>query len=481
MKESLSRSDIEKVFSKLQDANNAFNKIYPGELAARQPVHTVYGGAQLFKADSGQKLGQMSIKSMEAYAPDFVVFAKALQLPGYQHLKGSAKDYEGKSASKSDACRDTESAVWLAKTVYSRVKEKLKNEAVEDFRIDFEDGYGNRPDPEEDKHAELAALEVAKGMEEGILPPFIGIRIKPFNEELKHRSARTLDIFTSTLLEKTGGKLPDNFVITLPKVTIAEQVTAFVQLLQLIEQKTGLRPGTLKLELMVEQPQTIINHKGECTIPYLIEASDGRCTAAHFGTYDYTASCNITAHHQSMDHPACDFARHMMKVSLAGTGIWLSDGATNVMPVGPHREGDTGLTATQREENAAVVHHAWKLSYDHIQHSLRNAFYQGWDLHPAQLPIRYAACYTFFLEGLQAASLRLKTFMEKAAQATLVGDVFDDAATGQGLLNYFLRALNCGAITLDEVQATGLTLEEIRSRSFVKILNARAGKEKIHA
>ena len=66
-----------------------------------------------------------------------------------------------------------------------------------------------------------------------------------------------------------------------------------------------------------------------------------------------------------------------------------------------------------------------------------------------------------------------KITLEKAAQATLVGDVFDDAATGQGLLNYFLRAINCGAITLDEVKATGLTMDEIRTRSFLKILDGR--------
>ena len=101
-------------------------------------------------------------------------------------------------------------------------------------------------------------------------------------------------------------------------------------------------------------------------------------------------------------------------------------------------------------------------------------FYQGWDLHPAQLPSRYAAVYGFFLEGLAAASDRLRNFVQKAAQATLVGDVFDDAATGQGLLNYFLRAMNCGAITEAEAVAmSGLTLDELRSRSFMKILKGR--------
>jgi hypothetical protein len=178
-----------------------------------------------------------------------------------------------------------------------------------------------------------------------------------------------------------------------------------------------------------------------------------------------------------MLHPACDFAKNMMQVSFAGTGIWLSDGATNIMPVAPHRqvEGGAALTAEQVDENRQVVHRAWKLHFDHVQHSLITGFYQGWDLHPAQLPTRYAAVYSFFLESLEAASERLKNFVEKAAKATLVGDVFDDAATGQGLLNYFLRAINCGAVTEDEaLKLSGLTLDELRSASFVKILKNRS-------
>jgi hypothetical protein len=176
-----------------------------------------------------------------------------------------------------------------------------------------------------------------------------------------------------------------------------------------------------------------------------------------------------------MTHPACDFAKHVMQVALAGTGIALSDGATNVMPVPPYRAspGGPALNDTQIRENRLAVHRAWKLHFDHIQHSLRHAYYQGWDLHPAQLPTRYAAVYAFFLEGLDAAARRLKGFMEKAAQATLLGDVFEDAATGQGLLNFFLRGLSCGAITPEEAAATGLTREEIQGRSFLKILQAR--------
>jgi malate synthase len=300
------------------------------------------------------------------------------------------------------------------------------------------------------------------------------MRIKALSEESKHRSARTLDIFVSTLLEASGGQLPENFVVNLPKATIPEQVTCLAGLLKFLEHKHGLHPGAIKIELMVEQAPSLMNGSGECNLPLLVEASEGRCLSAHFGTYDYTASCDITSQHQTMDHPACDFARLMMQVSLAGSGLWLSDGATNIMPIGPHRAGkDATLSPTQQSENMAVVHRAWKLSYRHIRHSLTNGFYQGWDLHPAQLPVRYAASYVFFLEGLAAASERLKSFIEKAAQANLVSDVFDDAASGQGLLNYFLRAINCGAIGEEELQATGLTLADIQSRSFLKIMENR--------
>ena len=359
-------------------------------------------------------------------------------------------------------------------SVYARVIEKLKRQAIEDFRIDFEDGYGNRPDAEEDRHAILAAQEVAKGMRENCLPPFIGIRIKPFIEELADRSIRTLDLFVSTLLKESGGKLPSGFVVTLPKVQIPEQVTALAAVLAQLEVGHHLAPEALKLEIMIETTQSVINHRGEVVIPSLVQAAGGRCIGAHFGTYDYTASCSITASHQAMSNPVCDFAKHVMQVSLGGTGVMLSDGATNVMPVGPHRAAeDCPLSPAQIAENWEVVQRAWRLSYAHIRHSLATGYYQGWDLHPAQLPVRFATVIEFFMESLEPAAARLKNFVDKSAQATLVGEVFDDAATGQGLLNFFLRGISCGAITESEARATGLTLEEIRGRSFLKILNQR--------
>ena len=193
---SLGESTLQELIGRLQRAQETFAAHYPGEPATRQPVHTVYGGAHLFKSDTVKKLGEIALRSLSEYAPEPKTFAEAIGIR------------EG-----------------LAGKVHARVQEKLRREAVEDFRIDFEDGYGNRPDAEEDGHAKQAAEEMAKGLEQGTLPPFVGIRIKTFSAEMGPRSLRTLDLYLTTLASRTGGKLPPGFVVTLPKVTSPEQVS----------------------------------------------------------------------------------------------------------------------------------------------------------------------------------------------------------------------------------------------------------------
>ncbi len=473
MKFSIPEKEKQVLLDQLQTANLTFQQTYPGDKPDRQPVHTVYGGANLFKADTCIKMGEIALKNLQTYAPNFVVLANVLQLNGYEQLPRQQSGMEALT-NKLNKMQETErkqEPAWLSYTVYNKIIQKLQTEAVEDFRIDFEDGFGNRPDAEEDATAVQAAQELATGMKNKTISPFIGIRIKPFTEDLKQRGVRTLDIFLSTLLEQTHGVLPNNFVVMLPKVTIPEQVVTLVRLFELFEKTHQLTPGALKMETMVEATQIIMDDEGRNPLLRIIKASEGRCIAAHFGTYDYTASCGITAKYQTMAHPVCDFAHHMTKVALAGTGIFLSDGATNVMPIGAHR-GDS-LTFEQMAENRELVHQAWRTGFHHTMHSLINGLYQGWDLNPAQLPMRYAATYNFFLNSYDDAVFRLKTFVERAAISTLTKDIFDDAATGQGLLNFFLKAMNCGAINEEEATATGLTIDEIRSRSFYRILEGR--------
>ena len=444
---SLTARDLAPIVTPLRRANVALARACPGEVGDRQPVHTVYGGAHLFKSDTAPRLGTLALRTLEEYAPDPAALDQALGLGG------------------SDP----------AAAIYTRVVNKLGREPVEDLRIDFEDGYGTRPDAEEDGHAASAAEEVARGMSAGTLPPFIGIRIKPMSAELHRRSLRTLDIFVTTLSARAGRALPPGFAVTIPKVMTPAHVQAVARAATVLERRLRLAPRSITLEIMIETPQSIIGVDGSSALRGLVAAGDGRVTGAHFGTYDYTALSGITAAWQHMRHGACDFARYMMQVSLAQTGVRLSDGGTNIMPVPIHRPaGHNRLTPAQKRENRDAVHRAWKVHFADVTHSLVHGYYQGWDLHPAQLPSRFAAVYAFYRTARPAATARLRAFIDKAAQATLVGDVFDDAATGQGLLNFFVRGLSSGALTEAEAAETGLSRDELHERSFVKMVERRS-------
>jgi hypothetical protein len=411
----------------LKAANQALSRRYPGDSTGRQPVHTFIGSGDAFTRDASRRAGAQALEALEQFGPTARAFADVIGL--------------------------TSTDASLAETVRQRVVDKLRREPVEDFRIDFEDGYGTRPDAEEDGHARSAAEEVAAGMKASTLPPFIGIRIKPLSRELHARSLRTLDLFVSTLVRRAR-RLPGNFAVTLTKIMAPAHVGAAVRACAALERKLRLKRGAIRLELMIETPQAILAPDGSCALPGLVRAGAGRVRGAHFGVYDYTALCGITAAWQHPRHFACDFAREMMRVSLAQTGVVISDGGSNLLPLPPH------------------VHEAWKLHFADVTHSLVNGFYQGWDLHPAHLPTRYAAVYAFYLSALPAATRRLRGFFGKAEQA---GAAFDDAATGQALLNFMNRALSSGAITVEEALASGLRHSELGGRSFRQILSRRQG------
>jgi len=437
---------LESILSRLSQANLEFSHAYPGENDQRQPVHTVYGGAHRFKPDTIPKLGLMASEAFAQVAPDANALAELLDCPNTPMLE----------------------------EIHAHVVEKLKREAVEDFRIDFEDGFGVRSDAEEDEVAIRSARALAEAMRQSSVSPYIGIRIKALSEECKQRSLRTLMLFLGALLEATDGKLPEHFVVTLPKVIHREQVFALAAILRQYEERQGLPLGIIQLEMMMESPQLLIDSHGHCHLPELVQAAQGRCRGMHFGPYDYLAANQITSGVQNLLHPACDHARSVLRTALAGTGLWLSDGPTNVMPIAPHRS-LTGnvLSSRQLDENLEAIFLAWRLSAKSIRHALAQGYYQGWDLHPSQIPIRYVVLFQFFRESMETASHRLRQFMDQAAQTSMAGHVFDDAATGQGLLNFFLRALNCGAITEQELTASGLTLEEIRCRNFKQIMERR--------
>ena len=446
MKRTLPLEALHEIAMRLEQAHKAFLRRYPGPSGERQPIHVVYGGAHPFprrnhaprweisRCDRSKNTRPISRSSQKRLACRVPIACRLRQTRSPPLQKSMEADAQ--------AVRRENRPAWLAHTVYRRVREKLRREPVEDFRLDFEDGYGNRPDDEEDGHAASAANEVSAGMNSGELPPFIGIRLKPFTEETRERSIRTLDIFLTELAVKSRGSLPKHFCITLPKVTLPDEVAALADNCSRLEPMLDLEPGALRIELMVETAQSIFNERGEANLLPLVAAARGRCVAAHFGPYDYTSSLGIAAPRQAGTHPASDFARRVMQVALSGSGIRIADGPLNVLPIPPYRAAKDGgaLTARQIEENRAIVHLGWKLQFEHVRRALELGFYQGWDLHPAQLPARFAAVYSFFLENLDSSAERLRNFIDQAAQATRIGQVFDDAAMVQGLLNFFLQA-----------------------------------------
>ncbi len=434
----LSDAEREATFDLVKAAQSEFIAHFPGDGGHRQPLHVVYGGLHLFSANTPEKLGQVARTMLSTYAPNAAALAALFELQDVH-----------------------------ADEVFARVKHKLELEPVEDFRIDAEDGYGPRSDAEEDEHASRAGHEVAGLLATGKAPPFLGLRIKPLSAELAPRALRTLERFFLAL----GAKTPSGFLVTLPKVTDRRQVQAIVSVLDALERKLSLAPQTLRLEVMIESAPGLFDAAGKLSLPTLVEAGRGRLFAAHLGAYDYTASMDVAAPRQRLDHPACDHLRQLMKTSFAGTGVFLSDGATTQLPIAPHK--GEGHADERRAENTAVVHAAWRAHAENIRRALDQGFFQGWDLHPGQLVPRYVVSFAFFLANRAAMTKRLSNFVAQLGQATAVGTSFDDAATGQGLLNFFLRGWSCGAFSQAEVEATGLSIDELRTRDFGAIVRAR--------
>jgi citrate lyase beta subunit len=329
--------------------------------------------------------------------------------------------------------------VEAVRMVWPTVLAKLASEPIEDLRVDLEDGYGTRGDEEEDRHARTVALGLAAAVTTGTAPPFLGIRFKSLEPATRRRGLRTLDLVLRGLLDKCP--LPEGWVMTLPKVTSVAQVEAMADICSRLESSYGLDEGALRFEIQVETPQAVLLADGTAAVAAMVHTSAGRCAGLHFGTYDYTAGLEIAGGYQSLDHPAADHAKAVMQLAAAGTGVPISDGSTNRLPVGEPED----------------VYAAWALHARLIRRSLERGFYQGWDLHPAQLPTRFLTTYLFFRTDLDQVGARLRRYSHRSG-----GGVLDEPATAQALAGFLLRGVRCGAVAPGEVQAlTGSDLGTI--------------------
>ena len=307
-------------------------------------------------------------------------------------------------------------ALGIPEDVVPRVQQKLGVAPIEAFCIDFEDGFGARTDEEEDREAVRAATELAQ-TEEGAL---VGIRIKALDHERARRAERTLDLFVTELARATERKMRPGFTVTLPKVETEVEVASLVALLLALETTLGI--PRIDVELMIETPTAV----ARCDA--LVRAAGDRCIALHLGAYDLTASHGVMAMDQRLDHPYCDLAR----AAMTATGVLVYDGATTLLPIG--------------DRNQVLT--AWKEHATNVRRALALGIGQGWDLHPAQLPARWAALFSCFHAQREDAAARLAKFGDRAMRT---GQTFDDAATVRGLVAFFRRGLACGAFRDDEV------------------------------
>lgn len=409
MSNTFDESTLASVEAKLAATDRLLETSYPGDSGARQPIHTVYVPGDKYTADLPAAWG-----------------ANALAAAG-------------------DAAGLAELAAKLNLAEPERLGElvaaKLVSEPIEDLRLDFEDGYGNRPDAEEDAAVIAAADSVSAAVSAGKAPACIGIRFKCFEAPTRARGIRTLDLFITRLLE--NGPLPEGLRLTLPKVTTVAQVESMVFLAEKLEQAHGLEEGRIRFEVQVETPQVILAANGTHPVAQLIASGKGRVSSLHYGTYDYSASLGVAAGYQSMGHPVADFAKDVMQVAVAGTGVELSDGSTNIIPAGD-------------PENIAA---AWELHARLVSRHLARGIYQGWDMHENQLVTRYLATFAFFREGLQAAGTRLRNYVHQISSA-----IMDEPATARALARYIHRGVACGAVSADEVtELAQITLPELEA------------------
>jgi citrate lyase beta subunit len=395
----LSVPSFDDLSARIAAVRDDHDQYFPGPATGRQPVHTVYVPADRFSRSTPADFGAEALRLLNTHTPGAGSFGSAFGL-------------------------DPE----IAGPVRERVAAKLASEPVEDIRIDFEDGYGVRPDDEEDAHILQVVEAVGAAYQVKGLPHYWGIRVKSFADGGHERSMRTMDVFLTALRDRLG-RLPGGFTITFPKVVAAEHVGLFVEYLDRLETSLGLPGGILRFEIQVETTEAIIDREGRIGLRAIVDASGGRLTAAHFGVFDYTAACGLPPEQQRLDHPSCDFARHVMQVAFAGTGIRISDGSTNVVP---------------RNDGPDEVNEAWSVHASHVRHSLMHGIYQGWDLHPAHLPSRYAAVYAYHLSGVDEVIGRVRAWHEQAAGKT--DGVLDEPATIKALTSRLQRAVDCGAL-----------------------------------
>ena len=294
-------------------------------------------------------------------------------------------------------CRTVGVPDHLVAAVAERAEAKLAAEPIEDLRLDFEDGYGAAADDVEDADAVAVAdrLADARGRRAG--PGLRGSALQVLRGA--DPAPRAADLgpvpqLAAGALGRAAGRPGDH----LPEGQHGQPGRGDGGRLRGVRDRGRAAGRKTRFEIQVETPPLILGADGTAPVAAAIHAGAGRVTSLHYGTYDYSASLQVSAEYQSMEHPVADYAKDVMQAAVAGTGVHLSDGSTNLLPVGTDEQ----------------IQAAWQLHHRLVRRSLERAIYQGWDLHPAQLPTRFIANIAFYREGFDRAAARLHAYLTKS-------------------------------------------------------------------
>jgi citrate lyase beta subunit len=385
---------LRRIDALLAPVDAALARDYPGDRGGNQPIHSVYVPADRVSPDTVAQWQSQARALLEEHSAFVATLGGGVDVDALDRILATAP--------------------------------------IQDLRADFEDGYTHLGDAAEDADARRVGAVLA-GL--GGSPPRFGIRARGLEPAERRRGLQTLAL----VLDGAGG-VPDGFVFTVPKVRSADQVAAIIAICQTLERAHGLPERSLGFELQIESPHIVLGADGTDGIARAIRESDGRCSALHFGTYDYTAALGIAPRHQSLAHPAADHAKAVIMLAAAQAGVWVSDGSTQVAPTG-----------TADEQRAALALH-----FDLVTRALAGGIYQGWDMHPGHLVSRWAATLAFYREAMPTAVARIAAYRGHATTGTSV----DEPATAQALASLVVRGLGCGAFTLTQVREHASDIDE---------------------
>ena len=202
---------------------------YPGDSLGRQPVHTVYGGAHLFTRRHRAEAGRARAARAR----------RVRARRGERSPRRSARARADAAASRRRLrARRATSSARAGRGLPHRLRGRLRQPPRR---------RGGRPRAAPPRARWRAGCARARCRRSSA-----SASSRSPTSCARARAAHARPVPDRRCVARRGGSCPTNFVVTLPKVTMPEQVAALVELFERSSGALGLAPGALRIEIMVE-------------------------------------------------------------------------------------------------------------------------------------------------------------------------------------------------------------------------------------